>query len=176
MFCPQCGQQQPDEAVRFCKRCGFPVERLAEFVGGGGQPESAGEGEARALSPRQRGARLGLVIMLAGLLFSVLAMALTTIKQDLFVFLPLAALVFMVGVVRLLYGLLLEGDGPPRTRHALSADNARREALEAPTPHALPHARTVPVHAHAAGGPDTTDMAAPLASVTEQTTKLLEEE
>jgi hypothetical protein len=176
MFCPQCGQQQPAEAVRFCKRCGMALDRLAQFVEGGGQLAAVGEGGARALTPRQRGTRMGLLVMVAGLLFGGIAALLQSMKDDLFVFLPVAAVVFTVGVMRLLYGLLLEEGAPPRPRGELAADDARRPAIEAPTPASLPPARAIPVSAHTAHAPDTKDMAAPRATVTESTTKLLEEE
>ncbi|HEV3468264.1 MAG TPA: hypothetical protein VG148_03010 [Pyrinomonadaceae bacterium] len=176
MFCPQCGQQQASEAVRFCKRCGASLEGLARFVGRGGL-KAGEEEEGRALTPRQRGVRLGLLVMAAGLLFGGIAALLTAVKEDLFVLLPLAALVFTLGVIRMLYGLLLEGDAPRRRAEppAAPADD-RRPALGTDPPAELPPARAVPVKPRTAARPDTTGVAAPRGSVTEQTTKLLEED
>jgi hypothetical protein len=178
MFCPRCGLQQTDEDARFCKRCGMSLESLAQFVEAGGRlPAAEAADEAGALTPRQRGMRVGLVILIAGAMFVGIAILLTAMKDDLFVFLPVASIVFMIGVVRFLYGLLLEEGAPPRTRPALPAAAARRPLAEAATPASLPPARTVPIHAaHTAPGPDTKDMAEPRPSITDQTTKLLEEE
>lgn len=177
MFCPQCGQQQPSEAVRFCKRCGLSLEGLGRFVRHPGRPGSGDEDEARGLSPRQRGVRLGLLVTVAGLLFGGVATLLMAMKEDLFVLLPLAALVFTVGVVRLLYGLLLEGDAPRRREEAsAAAGDARRPSLGGIRAGELPPARAVPITPPAAARPDTTDMAAPRVSITERTTELLEEE
>jgi len=175
MFCPQCGQQQPSDAVRFCKRCGMALDRLAEFVAGGGALTAAGAGAARTLTQRQKGTRMGLLVMIAGLLFGGIAVLLTAMNDDLFLFIPVASVVFMVGVVRFLYGVLLEEDAPHAPPPA-PADEALRPAIEPAARAALPHARAVPVSAHTARGPDTNDMASPRPSVTEQSTKLLEEE
>ncbi|MDQ3805693.1 MAG: hypothetical protein M3416_17925, partial [Acidobacteriota bacterium] len=90
--------------MRFCKRCGLSLEGLARFVEHEARPRADGETEGRELSPRQRGTRFGLVVMIAGLLFGGIAALLSAMKEDLFVLLPLAALIFTVGVVRLLYG------------------------------------------------------------------------
>jgi endogenous inhibitor of DNA gyrase (YacG/DUF329 family) len=35
MFCPNCGQQQVSEEMRFCSRCGLALSGLAEWLGGG---------------------------------------------------------------------------------------------------------------------------------------------
>ena len=36
MFCPQCGQQQVSEEIKFCSRCGLPLGVVSEVVGQGG--------------------------------------------------------------------------------------------------------------------------------------------
>lgn len=36
MFCPKCSQQQPSDEVRFCSRCGFQLEVVAELLQNGG--------------------------------------------------------------------------------------------------------------------------------------------
>lgn len=177
MFCPQCGQQQPSEAVRFCKRCGMSLDRLAKFVERNGELNVGEVTEGRGLTPRQRGTRVGLLVMVSGLLFGGIAALLTAIKNDLFVLLPLAALVFTVGVMRLLYGLLLEGDAPRRKDASAAPGGEPRPPIERRrTAARLPHARAVPVPTPATSRADTSDMAAPRGSVTEQTTRLLEEE
>ncbi len=33
MFCPQCGQQQITASLRFCSRCGFPLEAVSASAG-----------------------------------------------------------------------------------------------------------------------------------------------
>ena len=36
MFCPQCGQQQVSEEIKFCSRCGLPLGVISETVAQGG--------------------------------------------------------------------------------------------------------------------------------------------
>ncbi len=35
MYCPNCGQQQVSEEMRFCSRCGLALSGLAEWLAGG---------------------------------------------------------------------------------------------------------------------------------------------
>ena len=162
MFCPRCGQQAAEE-VRFCSRCGLALDAAAEIVEAGGNPEwyLARAGNGGGLTPRQRGTRKGLLIMTAGLIFFGLAVLLKAFKEDLFVFLPVAALVIMAGLARMLYGLLLEAHAP--------AGDAPRRAPE------LPPERSVPASLHTRPAADTSGVAAP-SSVTEATTALLEDD
>jgi zinc-ribbon domain len=179
MFCPRCSQQASDE-VRFCSRCGFPLDDLAELVESGGYFERVTGEEARALSPRQRGIRKGALTMIAGVTFAVLAVLLTLFKEDFFVLLLPAALVFIFGIMRLLYGVLLEDDSArakaARRVTATPHDKARAKLDRAGVRGAeLPPARAVPASAFTSARADTSDMAAP-PSVTESTTRLLEED
>ena len=173
MFCPQCGQQQHADAVRFCKRCGFALDAVAELVTGGGQPACPRSDGGRDLTPRQRGMRLGALIMAGGLMFGGVAALLSAMKEDLFVFLPLAAFVFTVGLMRLLYGLLLEADAPTAGGEEDATAMPRR--MEGARGSELPPARGTPVTSFNQSSADTKEMAGP-PSVTESTTKLLEEE
>lgn len=36
MHCPRCGQQQANEQIKFCSRCGFPLVVIADVVAHGG--------------------------------------------------------------------------------------------------------------------------------------------
>ena len=174
MFCPRCGQQAAEE-IRFCPRCGLPLGAVAEVVETGG--ELARPGAGGGLTPRQRGTRKGLMITAGGVFFFAVAAFLTAVVRDeLFPFLILAGLIITVGVMRTLYGLLLEENAPADkslkrpAKGAAPTLEAGRAAAE------LPPARTVPISAYARPGAHTSDMAAPPPSVTENTTRLLDEE
>lgn len=182
MYCPRCGQQASEE-VSFCSRCGLPLDDTSALVEAGGRLAPNNDEThvyARVLTPRQRGTRKGLLIMASGALFFVLALFLTFIKQDFFVLMLPAALVFTFGVMRMLYGLMLEDDAAHRKSPKLSAANAhespranlKRGARAAAQ---LPHARTRPASDFAHGRADTSDIVAP-PSVTEATTSLLEKD
>src|ERR1044071_7470340 len=111
MFCPRCGQPAAEE-VRFCSRCGLPLGAVVEVVEAGG--ELARPGAGGELTPRQRGIRKGLTIAVGGLLFFAIAALLTAYRDELFPFLIIAGVIITVGVMRLVYGLLLEGHAPAR--------------------------------------------------------------
>ena len=38
MYCPNCGQQQVSEEMRFCSRCGLALSGLTEWLNGYRQP------------------------------------------------------------------------------------------------------------------------------------------
>jgi hypothetical protein len=116
------------------------------------------------------------MITAGGVLFFAIVAVLNTFKDDFFPVLLLAGLIITVGVMRVLYGLLLEEHAPAEKSLKPAAKGAapalpRNDARAA----ALPPARAVPAAAYAKPGAQTSDMAAP-ASVTESTTKLLKEE
>ncbi|HEX8720188.1 MAG TPA: zinc ribbon domain-containing protein [Pyrinomonadaceae bacterium] len=63
MFCPKCGQQSSDE-VRFCPRCGLPLDGLAAYVATNGQaPAGAPVPRAPVMTARRRGMRRGAKVM-----------------------------------------------------------------------------------------------------------------
>jgi hypothetical protein len=65
MFCPKCSQPQPDDAGRFCPRCGLPVREVRELVG---REEARGGDGARDEGPlpAQRDLATGALLMFAG--------------------------------------------------------------------------------------------------------------
>ena len=67
MHCPQCGQQQVSDEMRFCSRCGFALSIVTELlVTGGTLPERQAESFAGKFTGRKRGKRLGLLLMITG--------------------------------------------------------------------------------------------------------------
>lgn len=190
MFCPRCGLQLASEEARFCSRCGLRLDALAEFVEGGGRLDARDAAEELpALTPRQRGTRKGVMILAGGLIFGLLALLLTAIKEDFFVLLLPAALILTIGIMRVLYGLLLEDDSARKKREKRLKKESRRTARDEQLSSArerrrakpagargkeLPPQRSVPASAFAKPGAETGEMAAP-PSVTESTTRLLED-
>jgi hypothetical protein len=180
MFCPRCGQQAAEE-VRFCSRCGLPLDAAAEIVGAGGSPDwyQSKTEAAVALTPRQRGTRKGLMLTAGGLIFFGVAILLTAFKEDFFVLLMPAGVLLTVGVMRMLYGLLLEDHKPEKKtseRLADAAGSGAELARGSARVKELPHARAVPASLYANAAADTSDMAASPLSVTESTTRLLDED
>jgi len=174
MYCPRCGRQTSGE-VSFCSGCGLPLDDAAALVEAGGRLAAQGDA-APALTPRQRGVRKGALVTAGGVIFFALALFLMHVKEDFFVLMLPAALVFTAGIMRALYGLLLEDDAERRRSPKLSAADARelrRAKLgRADAARELPHARTRPASDFAKKSADTTNMASP-PSVAEATAKFL---
>ena len=181
MFCPRCGQQAAEE-VRFCSRCGLALDAAAEIVASGGRPAGRHEEPAESdgptgeLTPRQRGLRKGLMMAVGAFIFFAVAALLTAFKEDLFVFLIPPGILLTVGVMRMVYALLLE-EHRPRGKASKRAD-AADSAVELARARGgeLPPARAVPASLYTKPAADTSDMAASTFSVTESTTRLLDED
>jgi hypothetical protein len=178
MHCPQCGQQQVSDEVRFCSRCGLALAAVARLINGGGHLAEPGEGEGRGLSKRQRGVRKGLIVMAGSLVSCALAGLITAMDDDFFPLLLLAAFAFILGLMRMLYGMLLEEDTPRAKAGRKVGATKSRPALEgawARDGGELPPARGFSAADLARPRQQTAEMSAP-SSVTEGTTRLLENE
>src|SRR5882724_9638133 len=67
MHCPHCGQQQMSDVIRFCSRCGFPLEGVIKLLANGGvMPLYSGEQGPPEASPRKRGVKQGGMLLLLG--------------------------------------------------------------------------------------------------------------
>src|SRR6185437_1337170 len=67
MFCPQCGQQQINGIIRFCSRCGFPLDGVIQLLANGGSlPAYRSPDEPVPMSPRKKGVKQGGLLLLSG--------------------------------------------------------------------------------------------------------------
>jgi hypothetical protein len=172
MYCPQCSQEQVSEEMRFCSRCGFPLAIVSELVRGGGalegfDPETKGE-----LSPRQKGVRWGLILMILSLLLVPLVAVMTAMKHDFGVLFVPVLVIFVLGLGRLLHAYLLAARAPAETAKALPTK--RTTQLPGERTSVLPAGRYIPV-TNWKQPPNTSEMATRV-SVTENTTRLLNDE
>jgi hypothetical protein len=172
MFCPQCSQEQVSEEMRFCSRCGFPLAIVTQLVRGGGafegfDPEAKGQ-----LSPRQKGVRWGLILMILSLLLVPLVAVMTAMKNDFGVLFVPVLVVFVLGLGRLLHAYLLAARTPTETAKALPTK--RTTQLPGERTSALPDGQYIP--AAAWKRPVNTSEMAERVSVTENTTRLLNDE
>jgi len=176
MFCPRCSQQQATDSMRFCSRCGFPLEGTALLLAYGGmvpqfQPL---EGEQK-ISPRRRGVKQGALIFLLGAVI-VPAMGVLYGWTDINVFGFLTAisavLLFIGGLLRVLYAALFEEGAPSRSfappvsyaPPAITSSTPRMSALPPATANPTVGWRTRPQTAEIVQPP----------SVTDNTTRLLD--
>lgn len=178
MYCPQCGQQQVSDAVRFCSRCGFLLEGVTVVVASGGIiPTRYIQPRNHQLSPRNKGIRQGAMLMLSTLLLvPIVSIISVNFLGNPEVIIPLTAIFcFIGGLLRILYAVLMEDAVPqmdpnqmgPYSPPAASQVNSARNA-------ALP-----PASANSVTGwmprTKTAEIYQP-PSITENTTRLLDKE
>jgi len=113
MFCPNCGQQQATEQMRFCSRCGFPLGLVSEILANGGfLPQLAAINDKKRLFTRRKVFLFGLVWFL---LFILIIIPITAIlfNDDRAgeVIIPFVAIIgTMGGFLLMLFSLFFESE------------------------------------------------------------------
>jgi hypothetical protein len=184
MFCPQCGQQQASTEMRFCSRCGFPLGGVTELLAQGGVLRSGGdELREQSLSPRYRGVRQGVIMMLIGTvvvpILGILANSYTFSSEFIEILVALSAVIFFAGgLMRILYAALFEQGAKKAGAAEYVAPVASPQPSQLNMPprvSALPPPQSIPVPNFTPRRMNTAELAQP-PSVTENTTRLLDEE
>jgi hypothetical protein len=170
MFCPQCGQQQPSEELRFCPRCGLSLRPHAALLAAGNN--AAGD-TGRAPAPVQTARRVS-TRRAAKLLFF------TFLLLPIFVLFcivvdgpePLLApfIMFLAGLGWLVYPRLFSDDSVP-----VSQRRSRRDLGTGADMPALGPQPFVPAASFGQRQTNTAEIVQPT-SVTENTTRLLDKE
>ena len=169
MYCPNCGQQQVSDEMRFCSRCGLALSGLAEWLAGGAVPAKRGEEtQVAALSPRRKGTRRAAKVMFASaVLFPIFFVISLIFDEGGPMIVPIG--VFFVSLVMMLYARLFSDPVAPVTNQtaqtsALGSMSARSSLQPAVTMPDIGRPRV-----------RTKELAQP-PSVTENTTRLLDNE
>ena len=180
VFCPRCGQEQISSETRFCSRCGFLMTGLAEVVITGGLNQQLETTVGKPITPRRKGLKQGGGLFLAGIfIVSILA-----VLQEMFRFsediVALAAVIFFLGgILRMVYALFESGNPAEKTLEEKVMQTAQRLLNKKPQVNALPPQQSILVDVYASpvqtNWLDTNDLPPP-ASVTDNTTKLLQKE
>lgn len=179
MFCPKCGQQQSSDSVRFCSRCGFQLEVVKELLATDGViawPEAETYSDQR--SARNRGIRQGVMLMLLTALVvpvSALLSRLGILPRE---FVALAAIICSIGgFMRLVYALMFEEGARNKKRTAPAARVVAppQQAAAGTAARSLPPQQSRPASDFYNGRrTETAEIAQPPPSVTENTTRLLD--
>lgn len=181
MFCPQCGQQQATGLVRFCSRCGFPLDGVIQLLGNGGMlPVYRNPDEPIPISPRRKGVKQGGLLLLSGaVVVPILGVLMNFNSSSTFleILTAFAAIIcFVGGPLRMLYAAVFE-EGAPRPQPIMRpyvpapmpspqfGPPMQKASLPPPPAQQSPW-RQRPVTAELAGPP----------SITENTTRLLDKE
>jgi hypothetical protein len=166
--------------MRFCARCGFPLEGAMVLLGHGGMlPRYETPGGETKISARRRGVKQGALLMLIGaVLVPLLGIFSSFAPQRIgvaFEFFAAAAAVlcFVGGPLRMLFAALFEEGAPPR--QFVMPSSYGPPAISPPPVRvtALPQASATPTAGWRAR-PQTAEIVQPPSVVADHTTRLLE--
>ncbi len=179
MFCPQCGQQQVAGVIRFCSRCGFPLDGVLQLLSNGGSlPVYRTPDEPIPISARRKGVKQGGLLLLSGAVLVPVLGIFANYSNSTFleILTALAAIIcFIGGPLRMLFAAVFE-EGAPKPVPVYGPgpmQMPQRFAPHAPSP-ALPPPPVRPQPSWRPR-PNTAELVSP-PSVTENTTRLLDKE
>ncbi len=175
MYCPKCGQEISDQ-LRFCSRCGFATNVVAELVKTDGVLTQAAAAELRGeLTPRQAGVRQGMLLVFVGVIIVFMLSILQSMIGLPEIYGEVAAGVFLfAGIMRLIYAFgFEEGVSKAKALSPTSRSNPPEQLSANPSSRALRPEQSVPARDLVGVPYDAAELAAPI-SVTENTTRLLD--
>ena len=179
MFCPQCGQQQVAGVVRFCSRCGFPLDGVMQLLSNGGSlPVYRTPDEPVPVSARRKGLKQGGLLLLSGAVIVPILAIFANYGNSTFleILAALSAVIcFIGGPLRMLFAAVFEEGAPKPVRMygPTPMHMPQQFVPHAPSP-ALPPPPARPQQT-SWRRPNTAELVTP-PSVTENTTRLLEKE
>lgn len=168
MYCPNCGQQQISDEMRFCSRCGLGLTGLSEWLAGG-PVQRVEQAPVTEPSKRRKHIRRSAKLMFfSGVLFPVFLVISLAVDEGGPMFIPF--FIFFVGLAWMLYARLFMSETPqvnypaPQTTTlgSMSARGSLPPATTTSIPVGRPQVRT-------------NELAQP-PSVTENTTKFFDNE
>ncbi|HEY0762818.1 MAG TPA: zinc ribbon domain-containing protein [Pyrinomonadaceae bacterium] len=171
MYCPNCGQQQVSDEMRFCSRCGQALSGLAEWLAGVSMPATRAErSQVVAASPRRKGIRRAAKLMFfSGVLFPIFLVISLAVDEPGPLSIPV--LLFFVSLVMMLYARLFSD----RQEHVIYQSPQASVPGPTSTRSSLPPATSIPIPNAGRQQVRTNELAQP-PSVTENTTRLLDNE
>jgi hypothetical protein len=171
MYCPNCGQQQISDEMRFCSRCGLALTGLAEWLASGSlvvkRPDPV---ENSAITPRRKNIRRAAKLMFSsGVLFCIFLAISIAVDEGGPMFVPF--FVFFVSIVWMLYARLFS-DNTPRPNYQAPQSTV---LAQPPARSSLPAAQTTSMPGVGRQQARTNELAQP-PSVTENTTRFFNNE
>lgn len=181
MFCPRCGQEQVSENTRFCSRCGFLLETVAEVLANGGiLPQLLELGQSKKFLTRKNGIKSAVLWAVVWWVFIVPLMGIADAHGDL---IAVAAVFGLIGTLLLMLISFFFLDNQPKAADQNSSrfkDRQSPQNLSGNRQNVLPPQQSYPVENYAAPAhnwkaPNTSELLR-VPSVTEETTKLLKKD
>ena len=176
MYCPNCGQQQVSNEMRFCSRCGLALSGLADWLAGG-HVMAARTYEAPVppsgllpLSPRRKNIRRSAKLMFfSGVLFPIFLIFALAAEHPGPLVVPF--IVFFPALAWMLYARIFSDPNPVIKDQTTQTSRLASPPARAP----LPPASTIPISDLRGSQVRTNELAQP-PSVTENTTRFLDKE
>jgi endogenous inhibitor of DNA gyrase (YacG/DUF329 family) len=171
MYCPNCGQQQISDEMRFCSRCGLALTGLAEWVAGDSVlVKRADPAETSTITPRRKNLRRAAKLMFfSGVLLPICLAMSIAVDDGGPMFIPF--FVFFVSLVWMLYARLFSDNTPQLIYQAPQTT----VLPQTPARGSLPAANTTNTHNVGRQQVRTNELAQP-PSVTENTTRFFNNE
>jgi len=170
MYCPQCSQQQISDELRFCSRCGFPLDGVAKLIAAGGAlPALEEEAGKPVRSPRRSGVQQGIILIFVSVLLLPLVSVIASPYHEVLIFMFLLG-----GILRALYALAFQEGALYESRK--QKESVVPSQVGANTNgYALPPSQVAPLN-FGERRVETAEMVKLPDTVTENTTKLLDEQ
>jgi hypothetical protein len=166
--------------MRFCARCGFPMEGTMHLLANGGLiPQYASNADEKVASPRRKGVKQGALLMLIGAvlvpIFGVMSGFAPGRLENVFAFFAaLSAIIcFLGGALRMLFAGIFEEGAPPKSQFMMHNPYAPPVLAGPHARMSLPPAAVNPAAASWRQRPQTAEIQQP-PSVTDNTTRLLD--
>ena len=175
MYCPNCGQQQASNEMRFCSRCGLALTGLANWVAGDRMvptpaPQVPAPTPASLPSPRRKNMRRAAKMMFfSGALFPIFLMIALADNEEAAMVVPF--FLFFISLAWMLYARLFSDPNPKVDTQATQTAHL----ASMPARSSLPPASTIPIPDIRGPQLRTNELAQP-PSVTENTTRFFEKE
>jgi len=110
MYCPNCGQQQISDEMRFCSRCGLALTGLAEWLAGGRVQHVEQVQVAEPSRRRKHLRRAAKLMFFSGVLFPIFFVMCVAIQEGGPMFIP--CFILFVSLVWMLYARLFISNTP----------------------------------------------------------------
>lgn len=175
MFCPRCSQERISDKIKFCSRCGLPLDTVAEVVAGDGfLPQLAELGKKGKVFTRRNGLLLALFWFIFFVMIILPFVAITHAPKE------LVAIMALFGTMGALFLTVLSFAFLKKEPKSLALPSSSADApnnvknFRRKNQNALPAQQSIPASTFVSppeSWRDTKDLIQP--SVTEGTTKLL---
>jgi hypothetical protein len=171
MYCPNCGQQQASNEMRFCSRCGLALSGLADWLAGDrpvSTPAPQALVPAQVLSPRRKNIRRAAKMMFfSGALLPIFLMISIAEGEGAAMIVPF--MLFFIALAWMLYARFFSDPNPQLDTRAMQTSHL----ASMPARSSLPPASTIPVADIRGPQLRTNELAQP-PSVTENTTRFFD--